>query len=89
MRRIDPLVVIQTITLHLCHGRVGMRSSQAKKDQYSSVRRMIGLPHVLVGDFPANFPRLLPSVAGLVPVSLERSLNFGDALGSGLRLHAF
>ena len=89
MRRIDPPVVIQTIALHLRDGRVGMRSAQAEKDQYSGVRRMVGLPHVLVGDFPANFPRFLPSVAGLISVSFERSLDFGDALGSGLRLHAF
>lgn len=89
MRRIGPLVVIQTIALHLRHGRIGMRSSQAEKDQYSGVRRMVGLPHVLVGDFPANFPRLFPSVAGLVAVSLKRSLDLGDALGSGLRLRAF
>jgi len=50
---------------------------------------MVGLPHVVVGDFPANFLRLLPSVAGLISVSFKRSLDFGDALGSGLRLHAF
>ena len=89
MRCFRPLVFIQTIALHLRHGRVGVRSSQAQKDQHSGVRRMVGLPHMLVGDFPANFPRLLPSGAGLISVNLKRSLDFGDALGSGLRLHDF
>ena len=63
-----------------------MRSAQPEKDQYPDVRRMVGLPHMVVGDFPANILRFLPSGARLISVSPKCRLDFRDALRTGLRL---
>lgn len=47
---------------------------------------MIGLPLVFVRDLPANLLGLLPRSAGIVAMRFERSLDFGDALRTGLHL---
>lgn len=66
-----------------------MRAAQSQKDQHASIRRVVSLPLVLICDSLANFLRFLPGGAWLVAVRFQRSLDFGDALRSGLHLHFF
>jgi len=84
-----PLILVESITGHLRDGRVGMRATQPQENEHARVGSMIGLPHVLVGYFPAGLLRLLPSRAGIDSVGSERGLNLRYAFRAWLHLRTF
>jgi hypothetical protein len=53
------MVLIQATAVLLRYSRIRMGSSQSYKGQYPDIRRMVGLPHVLVGDSLANFEKVM------------------------------